>query len=67
METRGFLGLPEQIQEDVLQSLIEEADRTKAAIADAEQEQPVDEDHLIGLKNDIEAIEDLQSRFIAGN
>ena len=66
MQSRGFQGLPSQVQEIVLKGLDSEVKSAKSKIQQAEQAKPVDADLLGSLKGDVTRVEDLRSRLTSG-
>lgn len=66
MQSRGFQGLPAQVQEIVLNGLDSEVDSAKSKIKEAEQARPVDADLLGSLKGDITRVEGLRSLLTSG-
>lgn len=66
MSTTGFLGLPSDVQEIVLQGLDEEVRAARQAISAAEQSRPVDPALVKSLKGDVAHAEALQSRLTGG-
>lgn len=66
MQSRGFQGLPSQVQELVLKGLDSEVKSAKSKIQEAEQARPVDADLLGSLKGDVIRVENLRSHLTSG-
>lgn len=66
MQSRGFKGLPSQVQEIVLKGLDSEVESAKSKIQEAEQARPVDADLLGSLKGDVTRVENLRSHLTSG-
>ncbi|UOQ59685.1 hypothetical protein MUN76_11580 [Leucobacter rhizosphaerae] len=66
MQSRGFQGLPSQVQDLVLQGLDSEVESAKSKIEEAEENRPVDADLLGSLQGDIVRVEGLRSLLTSG-
>lgn len=66
MQSRGFQGLPSQVQDLILQGLDSEVESAKSKIEEAEEHRPVDADLLGSLQGDIVRVEDLRSLLTSG-
>ncbi len=66
MQSRGFQGLPSQVQDLVLQGLDSEVESAKSKIEEAEESRPVDADLLGSLQGDIVRVEGLRSLLTSG-
>lgn len=66
MKSRGFLGLPTQVQELILNGLDGEVKAAESSIKDIEQTQPIDADMLSALKGDIVRVKRLRTVLTSG-
>ncbi|QIM15471.1 hypothetical protein G7067_02085 [Leucobacter insecticola] len=66
MKSRGFLGLPSQVQELILNGLDDEVNTAESSIKVIEQTQPLDTDMLSALKGDILRVKRLRTALTSG-